>query len=96
VKDYYNFEEIEKKWQKKWDDESLYKTKNKDEKDHLKSYTQVFYNKNKEYFKKNNNIIAGDRFYTKIINMPKHNKEEESITINKIKLLNIELEDLLK
>jgi len=28
--------------------------------------------------------------------MPKHNKEEESITINKIKLLNIELEDLLK
>jgi leucyl-tRNA synthetase len=33
VKDYYNFEEIEKKWQKKWDDESLYKTKNKDEKD---------------------------------------------------------------
>jgi len=33
VKDYYNFEEIEKKWQKKWDDESLYKTKNKDKKD---------------------------------------------------------------
>ena len=33
MKDYYNFEEIEKKWQKKWDDESLYKTKNKDKKD---------------------------------------------------------------
>ncbi|MGM0445102.1 MAG: leucine--tRNA ligase [Bacillota bacterium] len=33
MKGYYNYKEIEKKWQKKWDDENLYKTKNKDKKD---------------------------------------------------------------
>lgn len=33
MQNHYEFEEIEKKWQKDWDDKSLYKAKNKDEKD---------------------------------------------------------------
>jgi leucyl-tRNA synthetase len=33
MKNHYDFEKIEKKWQKDWDDKTLYKAKNKDEKD---------------------------------------------------------------
>jgi len=33
MQNHYDFEEIEKKWQKDWDDQKLYEAKNKDEKD---------------------------------------------------------------
>src|SRR3989344_2114569 len=63
----------------------------------LKKYAKLFHQKTEDYFKKNNNIMLGDRIITKLIRMTADNLNlKEQILINKSTLLRCELDDLLK
>ncbi|MFP4514874.1 MAG: nucleotidyl transferase AbiEii/AbiGii toxin family protein [Parcubacteria group bacterium] len=73
------------------------KIKVQDKNNKLEHYAELFFRKNKDYLKKNNNIIIRDRFDTKIISPPKSGtNQEENISLNKLNLLKIELDDLFK
>ncbi|MCF7795371.1 nucleotidyl transferase AbiEii/AbiGii toxin family protein [Patescibacteria group bacterium] len=73
------------------------KIKKQDKDNRLERYCELFLRKNKDYLKKNNNMIISDRFDTKIINNPKSDiNQGEGISLNKLNLLKIELDDLLK
>jgi hypothetical protein len=73
------------------------KIKIQDKDDKLERFAELFLRKNKDYFNKNNNLIVGDRLETKNIYMPKSNINYiQEVSINKLKLLKIELDDLLK
>jgi hypothetical protein len=73
------------------------KIKIQDKDDKLERFAELFLRKNKDYFNKNNNLIIGDRLETKNIYMPKSNINYiQEVSINKLKLLKIELDDLLK
>jgi len=66
-------------------------------KDKLSQFTILFNQKNKDYFKKTNNIILGDTITTKFIRKTADKlNQAEQILLDKSTLLSCELEDLLK
>ena len=66
-------------------------------KDKLSQFTALFNQKNKDYFKKTNNIILGDTITTKFIRRTADKlNQAEQILLDKSTLLSCELEDLLK
>lgn len=67
------------------------------QKEQLKKYGTLFYQKNEAYFKKTHRVVLGDTIATKMIRMTAaHFKQKEQAVINKSALLSCELEDLLK
>lgn len=66
-------------------------------KEKLAQFVSLFNQKNKDYFKKTNNIILGDTITTKFIRRTADKlNQAEQILLDKSTLLSCELEDLLK
>jgi hypothetical protein len=73
------------------------KIRKTDKDNRLEAFAQLFFEKNKDYLEKNNNMIISDRLDTKIIETAQTNvNEKERISLNLFKLLKIDLDDLLK
>lgn len=77
---------------------NLIKSKtNKELSDQLKQFATLFYQKNKDYFKKTHKIMIGNEITTKTIRSTANNlNQKEQIVLNRSALLSCKLEDLIK
>lgn len=67
------------------------------QKDKLKQYATLFYNKTGSYLKKTNKVVLGDNMITKVIRMTADNlNQKEQIVLNRSALFSCSLDDLLR